>query len=266
MLIGFLVEYIRVVKWMKDVLTRIEKDEYSKIRMKEFLKTFKQFRKKIGFDVVDIHLYMQAFMHSSYVYNLGANRISSNERLEFLGDAVLELMVSDFIFSKFETLPEGDLTKLRANIVCEPSLVIFATDLKMEEMLLLGPGEEKTGGALRPSIISDMYEAFLGALYLDQGRESVHHFLSQYVFPKITSKNFSATMDYKTTLQEYVHKYYKESVKYILIHEEGPSHNKIFTQAVELSGRVIGEGTGSSKKEAEQIAAKQGLLYLQSKE
>ena len=251
---------------MENVVNRIKNDDYSKVRVKEFIELFSRFSKEISLETKNIELYMQAFMHSSFVHNLGVDRIESNERLEFLGDAVLELMVSDFIFKKFETLPEGDLTKLRANIVCEPSLVIFATDLHMEKMLLLGPGEEKTGGALRPSIISDMYEAFLGALYLDQGRDKVHDFLNQYVFPKITSKNYSAVVDYKTTLQEYVHKHYKDSVRYILVNEDGPSHNKRFTQAVEHRGKIIGEGTGTSKKEAEQIAAKQGLLYLESKE
>ncbi|CAD2076854.1 ribonuclease III [Phocicoccus pinnipedialis] len=251
---------------MNNAISKIKNDSHSKVRVKEFLELFSEFREKIDLEVDNIDLYIQAFMHSSFVYNLGADRIESNERLEFLGDAVLELMVSDFLFNKFKTLPEGDLTKLRANIVCEPSLVIFATDLKMEEMLLLGPGEEKTGGALRPSIISDMYEAFLGALYLDQGRDKVHKFLSKYVFPKITSKNYSAVVDYKTALQEFVHKHFKDNVKYILVKEEGPSHNKRFTQAVEHNGKIIGEGTGSSKKEAEQIAAKEGLLYLKSKE
>lgn len=250
---------------MKKVLKAIENDFHSSEQVKLFFKKLDQFMEKIHVNYDNKELFLQAFMHSSFVYNIHLDRIHSNERLEFLGDAVLELMVSEYIFDAFKDWPEGDLTKLRANVVCEPSLVIFANDLKMEELLLLGPGEEKTGGKKRPSIISDMFEAFLGALYIDQGYDAVWKFLSTHVFPKIKNDEYMGITDFKTALQEYVHKAYKEEVYYHLIEETGPSHDKNFVSSVTLKNEEIGQGAGRSKKESEQLAAKRALYYLKEK-
>ncbi|WP_081643680.1 ribonuclease III [Nosocomiicoccus massiliensis] len=250
---------------MDKVLKAIEQDEDSKRHVDSFFKKFDSFMKKHHIQYENDKLFLQAFMHSSFVYNIHLDRIHSNERLEFLGDAVLELMVSEYIFDAFKDFPEGDLTKLRANIVCEPSLVIFANDLKMEELLLLGPGEKKTGGKKRPSIISDMFEAFLGALYLDQGYDAVWKFLSVNVFPKIERDDYLGISDFKTALQEFVHKAYKEEVYYHLLEETGPSHDKNFVSNVTLNDKEIGRGSGRSKKESEQLAAKVAFYHLKEK-
>ncbi|KKK35901.1 ribonuclease III [Salinicoccus sediminis] len=209
--------------------------------------------------VGDEALYMQAFMHSSYINDLQLNKIHNNERLEFLGDAVLELMVSDYIYNRFSELPEGDLTKLRANIVCEPSLVVFASKLRMEPLIMLGRGEEKTGGRKRPSIISDTFEAFLGALYLDQGSAAVWMFLEKFVFPEVKDAKYNAVVDYKTALQEHMHRNHRQAVEYRLMESTGPSHDKTFVTGVYMEDRLIGKGFGRSKKESEQRAAEQAL-------
>lgn len=238
-------------------------------KKKEMVQAFqKKFAKKmqeldLNFNQVD--LYQQAFSHSSFINDFNMDRLDHNERLEFLGDAVLELTVSRYLFDKYPELPEGNLTKMRATIVCEPSLVIFANDLKMEELLLLGPGEKKTGGKKRPSIISDMFEAFLGALYLDQGYDAVWKFLSVNVFPKIERDDYLGISDFKTALQEFVHKAYKEEVYYHLLEETGPSHDKNFVSNVTLNDKEIGRGSGRSKKESEQLAAKVAFYHLKEK-
>lgn len=244
------------------VLQTIDKDKLAKKKLQKFNELFKAFTDKVGLDIKDLSLYQQAFMHSSYINDLGLDKRYNNERLEFLGDAVLELMVSDHIFLKYEALPEGRLTKLRANIVCEPSLVVFASKLNMEALILLGRGEEKTGGRERPSIVSDAFEAFLGALHLDLGQTGVDAFLSTYVYPEIQSEEYNAVVDYKTNLQEYVHQAFKGSVTYKLVNESGPSHHRQFDTEVLIGDKVIGVGHGLSKKESEQQAAKRALESL----
>lgn len=243
---------------------KIRKDKHAKVAVNTFLTVFEKFQKKIGLTLENKHIYMQAFMHSSFINDLQMNKIYNNERLEFLGDAVLELMVSDYIFNKFDHLPEGDLTKLRANIVCEPSLVVFADKLDMSELILLGRGEEKTNGRERPSIVSDTFEAFLGALYLDQGTDAARGFLETYVFVEIQDAEYNAVVDYKTLLQEEAHKRVKKSVTYQLIDSTGPSHNKEFITGVLLDGEIIGRGRGKSKKESEQRAAENALSEIHS--
>ena len=141
--------------------------------------------KELKLPYENIALYQQAFSHSSFINDFNMNRLEHNERLEFLGDAVLELTVSRYLFDKYPDLPEGNLTKMRATIVCEPSLVIFANKINLNELILLGKGEEKTGGRTRPSLVSDAFEAFVGALYLDQGLTVVNQFAQQVIFPYV---------------------------------------------------------------------------------
>jgi ribonuclease-3 len=247
----------------KTIDDKIHKDPHAKKAVKAFTQLFDQFQNKLQLNLDNRHIYMQAFMHSSFINDLQLNKIYNNERLEFLGDAVLELMVSDYIYNKFPHLPEGDLTKLRANIVCEPSLVVFAEKLDMSELILLGRGEEKTNGRERPSIVSDTFEAFLGALYMDQGSEVVNHFLHKHVFIDIRNNRYNAVVDYKTLLQEEAHKLFKKSVSYQLIEATGPSHNKEFVTGVLLDDQMVGKGRGRSKKESEQQAAKNALSKIQ---
>lgn len=241
---------------------KIRNDQHAKKSVAAFMKDFDGFQDKIQLKLYNKYIYMQAFMHSSFINDLQLDKIYNNERLEFLGDAVLELMVSDYIFNKFDHLPEGDLTKLRANIVCEPSLVVFAEKLDMSDLILLGRGEEKTHGRERPSIISDTFEAFLGALYLDKGGEVVREFLQEHVFTEIKDAKYNAVVDYKTLLQEEAHKLFKKSVSYQLIEATGPSHNKEFITGVLLENEMIGRGSGRSKKESEQRAAENALSKI----
>jgi len=208
-------------------------------------------------------LLFQAFTHSSYVNEHRRKFYKDNERLEFLGDAVLELSVSQYLFQKFTSMSEGQLTKLRAAIVCEPSLVIFANELNFGKYVLLGKGEEVTGGRERPALLADVFESFIGALYLDQGLQPVVAFLEQVVFPKIEIGAFSHVMDYKSQLQEMVQQMNNGSLHYEIVEEKGPAHNRTFVSSVRLGNDELGEGKGKSKKEAEQKAAQVAINRLQ---
>lgn len=225
-------------------------------------KKFKEFQDRIGIQFKQEDLLLQAFTHSSYVNEHRKKPYEDNERLEFLGDAVLELTVSQFLFAKFPTMSEGELTKLRAAIVCEPSLVSFANELSFGSLVLLGKGEEITGGRTRPALLADVFEAFVGALYLDQGLEAVQKFLEKTVFPKINAGAFSHVMDYKSQLQELVQQDGTGTIEYKVLQEKGPAHNREFVSQVMLNGVEIGRGTGRSKKEAEQYAAQMALEHL----
>ncbi|PAV29970.1 ribonuclease III [Virgibacillus profundi] len=218
-----------------------------------------QLEKQLDITFKNHTLIKQAFTHSSYVNEHRKEVFSDNERLEFLGDAVLELGVSQYLYRKNKTMPEGEMTKLRASIVCEPSLVNFARDLNFGDHILLGKGEEQTGGRDRPALLADVFEAFLGALYLDHGFDQALHFLEQHVFPKISTGAFSHAMDYKSQLQELVQQYKNQSIEYEIVDEKGPSHNKEFITHVIIKGDVKGIGVGRTKKEAEQRAAKKAL-------
>ncbi|RKQ37453.1 ribonuclease III [Oceanobacillus halophilus] len=218
-----------------------------------------QLEQQLNLSFNNHELIKQAFTHSSYVNEHRKEVFSDNERLEFLGDAVLELGVSQYLFRKNKKMPEGEMTKLRAAIVCEPSLMNFAQDLHFGKYLLLGKGEEQTGGRERPAILADVFEAFLGALYLDQGFEQALQFLEEHVFPKIKSGTFSHAMDYKSQLQEYIQQYKNGSIEYKIVDEKGPSHNKEFIANVRINDEITGEGIGRTKKEAEQRAAKKAL-------
>ncbi|MDQ1146739.1 ribonuclease-3 [Bacillus sp. SORGH_AS 510] len=239
------------------------KEKDSNNRAKE--NQFKDFQMTIGISMQSEKLLKQAFTHSSYVNEHRRKPFEDNERLEFLGDAVLELTVSQFLFKKYPTMTEGELTKLRAAIVCEPSLVSFANELKFGNLILLGKGEEMTGGRERPALLADVFEAFIGALYLDQGIEKVIVFLEKVVFPKINAGAFSHVMDFKSQLQELIQRDGTGTLEYKVLLEKGPAHNKEFVSKVSLNGEELGVGTGRSKKEAEQHAAQMALDVLKAK-
>ncbi|MFC3040299.1 ribonuclease III [Virgibacillus xinjiangensis] len=219
----------------------------------------RKLEEQLGITFNDYQLLRQAFTHSSYVNEHRQENYEDNERLEFLGDAVLELGVSQYLFRKNATMPEGEMTKLRAAIVCEPSLMNFARELGFDSHILLGKGEEQTGGRGRPALLADVFEAFLGALYLDQGFDISLNFLEEHVFPKINTGAFSHAMDYKSQLQELIQQYKSMAVEYKIVKEIGPSHNKEFVAQVFINDEVSGEGIGRTKKEAEQRAAKKAL-------
>lgn len=206
-----------------------------------------------------ISLYEQAFSHSSFINDFKMDKLCDNERLEFLGDAVLELVVSQYLYREHSNMSEGQLTKLRAAIVCEPSLVAFAMKLGFNDLILLGKGEEKTGGRTRPSLIADAFEAFLGALFLDHGFDAAVQFAQYAIFPNINDELLTGILDHKTMLQEFMHKKGHGQMIYQLVQESGPAHFKEFTTEVVLAGQVIGTGTGRTKKESEQQAARTAL-------
>lgn len=218
-----------------------------------------QLEEKLHITFNDHKLLEQAFTHSSYVNEHQEKAFSDNERLEFLGDAVLELGVSQYLYRNNEKMPEGEMTKLRAAIVCEPSLENFSRDLGFGEHILLGRGEEQTGGRNRPALLADVFESFLGALYLDQGYNQAISFLNEFVFPKISTGAFSHAMDYKSQLQELVQQYKNQSIEYKIVGEKGPSHSKEFVTEVYIKNQKAGSGLGRTKKEAEQRAAKDAL-------
>ncbi|WP_240473319.1 ribonuclease III [Salsuginibacillus kocurii] len=210
----------------------------------------------------DDKLFIQAFTHSSYVNEHRIRTVHDNERLEFLGDAVLELAVSQHVFKRFPAMSEGEMTKLRAAVVCEPSLAALAEQLRFGELVLLGKGEEMTGGRERPALLADVFEAFVGALYLDGGMEQVYSFLEQTVFLKIANGSFAHMMDFKSQLQEVVQRDNLGTIRYEIVEEKGPAHSREFVSVVQLNEETTGKGVGRSKKEAEQLAAQQALTEL----
>lgn len=222
----------------------------------------KTVQKKLGITFHNEKILKQAFTHSSYVNEHPHKHFSDNERLEFLGDAVLELAVSDYLYKLHHNMAEGDLTKLRANIVCEDSLYHFSDVLGFNEYILLGKGEERTGGRNRHALLADVFEAFLGALYLDQGMATCQQFLEKHVFPHIIDDTFSHVMDYKTELQELIQQEKGNYLQYQIIEEKGPSHAKEFHAEVVINDHQRARGIGRSKKEAEQAAAKNMLEKL----
>ena len=224
--------------------------------------TFVKLQEELCIQFQNKNLLYQAFTHSSYVNEHRRKQFTDNERLEFLGDAVLELSVSKYLFNKFPHMSEGELTKLRASIVCEPSLVIFANELNFGQYVLLGKGEELTGGRERPALLADVFESFVGALYLDQGLETVVAFLEKIVFPKVEVGTFSRVSDFKSQLQEMVQQTNTGSLQYEIIDEKGPAHNRTFVSRVLLNDLELGVGRGKSKKEAEQQAAQNAMLSL----
>ncbi len=208
---------------------------------------------KLGYRFQNISLLENALTHSSYA-NEHRNGMSSNERLEFLGDSVLGMVVADYLYRNCPTLPEGDLTRLRAALVCEGNLVLVAQELNLGSYLKLGHGEELGGGRTRPSIQADAVESVLAAVYLDGGISAARKLIQHFILDHI-SRVHDASKDHKTALQEIVQRKSGQVLTYELIGENGPDHAKTFRMQVLLNGKPIGEGEGHSKKEAEQAAA-----------
>ncbi len=219
-----------------------------------------ELEKILGYSFKNKELLRQALSHSSYA-NERKLHGGSNERLEFLGDSVLSIVVSDYLYKNIN-VAEGELTKLRASLVCEKSLHIFAKEIDLGKYLLLGKGEENTGGRERPSILADAFEAVIAAIYLDGGMEAASRHILRFMPNDICSTKKPVFSDFKTVLQEVVQKNPEEKVEYVLIGEEGPDHNKRFVVEVCLNSQVIGKGKGRSKKEAEQLAAKEALELM----
>ena len=213
---------------------------------------------RLGIKPNNISLYETAFSHTSYA---NENNKESYERLEFLGDAVLELLMSDYLYNNLEAT-EGDMTKLRAHYVCETALYEYSKKLNLNKYLRLGKGEEDTGGRNRKAIVSDIFESFLGAIYLDQGLETARKFFLDNVIPHILNHEIDFFDDYKSVLQEYVQTD-KRSLEYKIVDEKGPAHNPEFTAEVIIDGIVYGKGISNSKKAAEQEAAKNALEKAQ---
>ena len=204
-------------------------------------------------------LYKQALTHTSYAYE---NNISSYERLEYLGDAVLELVMSDYLYKNTE-YEEGAMTKLRAKYVCEDALYEYSLKLKLNDYLLLGHGEEENGGRRRKAIVADVFEAFIGAIYLDLGIEYVNSFIYKYIIPLIEKQEIHFDNDYKSLLQELVQTD-KRSLEYVVISEKGPAHNKEFEVIAKIDDVIYGKGIAHSKKLAEQKAACDALKKAQN--
>lgn len=216
----------------------------------------KKFEENIGYTFNSKQLLMQALTHSSYANEHKSTHLNDNERLEFLGDAILDLVVSDYLYKKHKDFPEGDLSKLRASIVCEAFLTKVAKEIHLGDFLLLGKGEEMTGGRTRTSILADAVEAVIGAIYLDTDLKGAQTFIyNKIVFFKESLSAGKASEDYKTHLQELIQKESSDPLSYRVISEEGPDHDKCFNVEVIHEGQVLGTGSGKSKKEAEQNAA-----------
>ena len=220
---------------------------------------------KSGYHFQNPHLLKQAMTHSSYANEHKAKGYHDNERLEFLGDAVLEVVSSEFLFRHYPALPEGDLTKLRASIVCEPTLALCARELDLGDFLLLGKGEEHTGGRKRDSIVSDAMEALIGAIYLDGGFASAKEFVHRFIMTDIEHKKLF--YDSKTILQEQVQKNWHDGeISYVLTGEEGPDHDKTFLVDLYVAGEKKSSGKGRTKKAAEQDAAYRCLINWKEKQ
>ncbi len=221
-----------------------------------------EFQEIIGYQFQDPQILKQALTHSSYANEKHIKKHLDNERLEFLGDAVLEVVTSEFLFLHYPELSEGDLTKFRASLVCEPTLAACAPQINLGKFMLLGRGEDRTGGRKRKSILSDALEALIGAIFLDGGLTNAKEFILKYVLTDIEHKKLF--YDSKTILQELVQSDYNGNLKYNVLKEAGPDHDKSFTVEARIAGEVIGIGSGHTKKSAEQEAAYQALLKLDS--
>ncbi len=214
---------------------------------------------EFGIEFADLPLLETAFTHTSYANEHRLLKISHNERLEFLGDAVLQLMISKYLYKKYPDRPEGEMSKLRSTFVREESLAGFSRACGFDSFLRLGRGEEKSGGRNRDTILGDAFEAFLGALLLDKGEKTVEEFIHKVMIPRLEEGNFERVTDYKTALQEILQVNGEIAISYQVVAESGPAHDKTFEVEVSADQRVIGRGRGRSKKLAEQAAAKNAV-------
>ena len=227
-------------------------------------KKLKELEQKIGYRFRNFSFLEQAMMHSSYTNEHRMEKYRCNERLEFLGDAVLELISSEFLFRQSPKVPEGELTKTRASMVCEQSLAMCARDIDLGSYLLLGKGEEVTGGRFRDSVTSDALEALIGAIYLDGGFTNAKEFIHRFILNDIEHKQLF--YDSKTILQEIVQSRQDGELSYEILKEEGPDHNKSFEVRALIGSNEVGRGKGRTKKAAEQLAAYHGILKLKAGE
>ena len=223
-------------------------------------KPIEELEQKIGYQFQNKLLFKQALTHSSFANEQKINTSEDYERLEFLGDAVLELVSSEFLFQENKEMPEGKLTRMRASIVCEQALAYCAKQFGLESYILLGVGEERTGGRTKDSIISDVMEAIIGAIYLDGGMEPSAAFIHRFILSDLEHKQLF--YDAKTILQEVVQQKNEGKLHYELIRESGPDHDKLFVVEARIDEKKIGEGTGKTKKAAEQQAAYEALVSL----
>ena len=231
--------------------------------MRDMNELLEELQDKIGYRFQNTELLKQALTHSSFANEQKINKLKDYERLEFLGDAVLELVSSEFLFRENPQMPEGQLTKLRASMVCEPALAYCAKDIDLGSYILLGRGEEYTGGRYRSSITSDVMEAIIGAIFLDGGIENAKKHIYRFILSDLENKILF--FDSKTILQEEIQKKKDAQLRYELIGESGPDHNKQFTVDAYLNDVLIGSGTGRTKKAAEQQAAYEALLKMKGK-
>lgn len=231
--------------------------------MRDIKEALLELQDKIGYQFKNEALLKQALTHSSFSNEQKINKLNNYERLEFLGDAVLELISSEFLFNENKDMPEGQLTRMRASMVCEPALAYCARDINLGSYILLGKGEEATGGRKRDSITSDVMEAVIGAIFLDGGIENAKKFIYRFVLSDLENKILF--MDSKTLLQEEIQKNNTAQLRYELIGETGPDHDKQFSVEAYLDGKLIGSGVGRTKKAAEQQAAYEALMKLRGK-
>lgn len=231
--------------------------------MRDMNEVLEELQEKIGYRFQDVTLLKQALTHSSFANEQKINKLKNYERLEFLGDAVLELVSSEFLYKENPDMPEGQLTKLRASMVCEPALAYCAKDLDIGSYLLLGRGEEATGGRKRDSITSDVMEAIIGAIFLDSGLENAKKHIYRFILSDLEHKILF--LDSKTILQEEIQKKKDAKLRYELIGETGPEHDKQFHVEAYLNDVLIGTGVGRTKKAAEQQAAYEALLKMKAK-
>lgn len=221
---------------------------------------FSNLENNIGYIFKNKDLLLNALTHTSFANEHRNKKMKDNERLEFLGDAVLEMVSSEFLFLNMNEMPEGDMTKLRASLVCEPTLAIDARDIELDEFIYLGKGEEATGGRKRDSIVSDAFEALIGAIFLDGGIDVAKDFIIRFALNDIENKRLFH--DCKTVLQERINSVKIGTLSYEIINESGPDHNKSYEAVAKIDDKIIGQGIGHTKKAAEQQAAFNALKSL----
>ena len=219
-------------------------------------KKLQEILNKYDIKVRSYNNFILAMTHSSYA---NEHQLKHNERIEFLGDSILGMLVAEYIYSNFENMPEGNMSKLRATYVCEDANAKYAKEIGIDQLLLLGRGEEQTGGRTRPAILSDAFESFLGAIYLEGGIDEVRKLLKVVVFPYVLAITEVQFVDYKSRLQEYIQAETRSALEYRLDNVQGPPHMRVFTMSVYLDNIKLGTGIGKTKKEATQEAAKSAL-------